>query len=124
MSDMLEQIMARQLQLQVESFLVNPQELEGEERDNYVMAMALALNVEVGEALQEISWKPWATGEWFNRDAFLLELIDALHFWINLVLVATDDPQDVIDVYMRKAQINVERQAAGYTGEKCPSCGR
>lgn len=121
---MIDVIMERQLELQRQSFGIYPIDLDGKERDEYVQAMALALVVEVGEALQEISWKPWATGQWFNRQAYLVELIDVLHFWTNLVLVATDDPQEVLDVYLRKAEINAERQRLGYTGEKCPTCGR
>lgn len=122
--DMFRLIMERQRELQHDSFGINPIGLVGAERDHYVQAMALALNVEIGEALQEISWKPWATGCWFNREAYLVELIDALHFWFNLALVATADPEELFDVYMRKADINAARQRDGYTGEKCPTCGR
>lgn len=121
---MLDKIMERQLQLQLESFGIDPAHLEGADRDRYVQAMALAMHVEVDEALQEISWKPWATGVWFNREAYMVELIDALHFLVNLMLVATTDPDEVLDVYMRKADINAARQLTGYSGEKCPTCGR
>jgi len=121
---MLDIILERQLELQRQSFGIYPIDLEGAERDHYVQAMALALTVEVGEALQEISWKPWATGQWFHREAYLLELIDVLHFWCNLALVATEDPQVILDVYLRKAEINAARQRDGYTGAKCPTCGR
>jgi hypothetical protein len=121
---MLDIILKRQLELQRESFGIDPQQLHLEDRDRYVQAMALALIVEVDEALQEISWKPWASGQWFNREAYLLELIDVLHFWCNLVLIATDDPDEILSVYLRKAELNALRQKSGYTGEKCPTCGR
>jgi dimeric dUTPase (all-alpha-NTP-PPase superfamily) len=125
MSDIFERIMDRQLELQRDSFGIDPTELSGEERDHYIQSMSTALVVELGEVLQEVSWKPWASGEWFNREAYLVELIDVLHFWMNLVLVATNNPMDVIEVYMRKAQINADRQREGYTGEgKCQTCGR
>jgi NTP pyrophosphatase (non-canonical NTP hydrolase) len=110
--------------MQVGSFGIDPRFLHGESRDQYVQAMGLALMVEVGEALQEVSWKPWATGQWFNREAYLEELIDVLHFWMNLVLVATDKPEELLAAYQRKAEVNVKRQETGYTGEKCPECGR
>jgi dimeric dUTPase (all-alpha-NTP-PPase superfamily) len=74
--------------------------------------------------MQEVSWKPWATGQWFHREAYLEELIDVLHFWMNLVLVATDKPEELLAAYQRKAEVNVKRQETGYTGEKCPECGR
>lgn len=121
---MIDIILARQLELQRTSFGVDPSNLMLEDRDHYVQAMSTALLVELGEVLQEISWKPWASGQWFHRQAYLVELIDVLHFWCNLVLVATDDPQVVLDIYMRKAEINALRQKGGYTGAKCPTCGR
>jgi dUTPase len=123
-ADIMRQVMAQQLELQIESFGIDPRFLHGKSRDDYVNAMALALMVEVGEALQEISWKPWASGQWFNREAYLEELIDVLHFWMNLVLVATDRPTELLAAYQAKVEVNVKRQADGYTGEKCPTCGR
>lgn len=119
------QIMAQQLEMQRSSFGIDPTQLEGKERDEYVQAMALALMIEVGEAMQEISWKPWATGQWFHRDRFIEEMIDVLHFWMNMILIATDKPEEVLAAYQRKAEVNVARQRDGYTGEgKCPECGR
>ncbi len=122
---MIDEIMRRQLVLQRESFGIDPVALTGKERDDYVRTMALALHVELDEALLEISWKPWASGTWFHREAFIMEMIDALHFWVNMILVATPNPSVVLDTYLHKAEINARRQAEGYTGEgKCPSCGR
>jgi dimeric dUTPase (all-alpha-NTP-PPase superfamily) len=124
-ADIMRQVMAQQLQLQRESFGVDPTQLEGEDRDHFVQAMSTALVVELGEALQEISWKPWASGQWFRREAYLEELIDVLHFWMNLVLVATDRPEELLTAYMIKHDVNAKRQADGYTGDnKCPECGR
>lgn len=121
---MLDIILKRQLALQIKSFNIDPLELRGEERDNYVAAMSTALLVELGEALQEVSWKPWASGEWLNRDAYIRELIDVLHFWCNLMLIATENPEEILEVYLDKASENAKRQEDGYTGIKCPSCGR
>lgn len=123
-ADIMRQVMAQQLELQRESFGVDPLALEGRTRDEYVQAMALALVVEVGEVMQEVSWKPWASGQWFHREAYLEELIDVLHFWMNLVLVATDRPEELLTAYMVKHDVNAQRQASGYTGEKCEVCGR
>lgn len=123
-ADLLTLIFERQLELQRKSFGIDPINLNAQERADYVRAMALALHVELDEALLEVSWKPWASGVWFNRDAYLMELIDSLHFLINLALVATDDPEEFAAAYFAKADINAARQRNGYTGEKCPTCGR
>jgi dimeric dUTPase (all-alpha-NTP-PPase superfamily) len=124
-ADIMRQVMAQQLELQRESFKVDPRNLLPDERAGYVQAMALAAIVELGEVMQEVSWKPWADAEFFNRDAYLEELIDVLHFWMNLVLVATDKPEELLSAYMRKHDVNAQRQADGYTGlDKCSECGR
>jgi dimeric dUTPase (all-alpha-NTP-PPase superfamily) len=88
--------------------------------------MSLALTDELHEALNETGWKPWATSRHFNRAAFAGEMIDVLHFWVNLMLVAGVTEQDILDLYFAKADKNAKRQLAGYDGidGKCKTCGR
>ena len=125
MADSTGTILLAQLELQRNSFGIDPRSLRGEERADYARWNVLALNVELAEALQEMSWKPWASADYFNREAFFAELIDALHFWMNLALLATENPDDILGAYMIKHDVNARRQADGYTGlEKCPGCGR
>jgi dimeric dUTPase (all-alpha-NTP-PPase superfamily) len=125
MADIMAEVLRQQLELQRESFGIDPTSLEGNDRAEYARWNCLALTVELGEALQEISWKPWASAEFFHREAFLGELIDALHFWTNLALLATDRPEELLAAYQRKHDINAQRQAEGYSGlNKCIECGR
>jgi dimeric dUTPase (all-alpha-NTP-PPase superfamily) len=88
--------------------------------------MSLALTDELHEALNETGWKPWATSRHFNRAAFVGEMIDVLHFWANLVLVAGVNEQSILDLYFEKADKNAKRQLLGYDGVegKCKTCGR
>lgn len=126
MSNLLGEIFERQLQLQRESFGVDPGQLEDAERADYVRSMTLALMDELHEALAEVGWKPWASGRHLNRDAFVSELIDALHFLVNLFLVAGATSNEVAIKYFAKAAKNENRQAAGYDGVsgKCATCHR
>lgn len=124
------QLLDLQLHLQRKMGL-DPLTMTDEERVEYVRINILAAIKELGEALDEVSWKPWASGEWFNREAFLKELIDVAHFFNNLWLVGTrSEPVIAADtlntLYTEKNRVNADRQDHGYDGvsSKCPHCRR
>lgn len=101
----------------------------GEDLGAWVRTNVTALIAELGEALKEIGWKTWSTGQGYvNRPAFLGEIVDAGHFLANLLVAVgvTDDEWEA--AYQRKQQVNRDRQATtgGYDArkEKCPACGR
>jgi dimeric dUTPase (all-alpha-NTP-PPase superfamily) len=123
----LHDVFDRQRRLQDESFGIRITQLGDEERAEFVRSQALALIDEVSEALDEVRWKPWQfpRGQ-MDSDAFGRELVDALHFLVNLWLVAGWEADDVIAAYQAKAEVNANRQAVGYDGvsDKCSSCGR
>jgi hypothetical protein len=86
-----------------------------------------ALVVELGEFMNEVGWKPWATPRgWVNRDAAVGELVDVAHFLANLLvrLDVTDDEWE--ERYRAKQAVNRARQANGYDARegKCPRCRR
>ena len=125
MSD-LNQMMEAQRALQVEAYGKDPSELVGEERVMFIKNMSLALLDEIHEALAEVGWKPWATSRHVNEEAFKGELVDAWHFFMNLMLAAHMDPFELMEKYMAKRQKNKDRQEAGYDGVsgKCMGCRR
>jgi len=100
--------------------------LSEEERVEYVRIMLLALVDETMEALHEISWKPWAKAKYFNRDAFIGELVDASHFIANCAIAAGCTDEEWEARYRGKQAKNALRQQQGYDGvsTKCASCGR
>ena len=116
-----DEFLEAQRALQVSSFGGDPSQVEGEARADYVMYNALALSDELHEALLEVGWKPWLTvgrGEWIDRDGFVKELIDLLHFLGNLFLVAEVTGDEIAERYLRKRQVNKKRQEDGYDGKK------
>jgi dimeric dUTPase (all-alpha-NTP-PPase superfamily) len=114
--DALEAIFDRQLRLQKHSFGVDPTGLDDEQLSEWVRWNVLALEDELHEALAEVRWKPWSIDSGFaNRDAYVKELVDAVHFLVNLFLAAGATPDEVLTRYLSKANVNSERQAAGYT---------
>lgn len=125
-ADLLVSIWANQREMQTTSFGADPMTLEGEERVQYIKDMVLAATDELHEALGEVGWKPWATSRHVNDEALKGELIDLLHFVINLMLVAHLTPEEIHHRYFVKAARNKQRQAEGYDGVsgKCSGCGR
>lgn len=122
----LQMILDRQRMLQAQSFGQDPLALDGDERAQYVRDMTLALIDELSEALNETGWKPWASSRYVNRDAYLGELVDALHFLANLFLVVGASEAEITERYMAKAEKNRLRQLSGYDGvsSKCAVCNR
>lgn len=113
--------------LQIEAYGKDPGEITDPiERIRFIKDMHIALTDELHEALGEIGWKPWATSQHVNEEAFKGELIDAWHFFMNLCMVVGMGPDELQDRYMAKRQKNIQRQIDGYDGvsTKCPGCGR
>lgn len=123
---MLHEIFEKQLALQIGSFGGDPAYFSDVEKIDYIKSMTLAATDELHEALAEVGWKPWATSRHINRTAYLGELIDVLHFWVNLCLVVGATPEEIAERYAEKADRNAKRQADGYDGVtgKCEACKR
>jgi hypothetical protein len=122
----LHEALIAQWNLQVKSFGTDPNDLNDEEKLEWIRWNMLALMDELHEALAETGWKPWAKSKHLNRDAFISELVDAFHFLMNLMLVVNCDADEFLGKYFEKRGINAARQAAGYDGVtgKCPDCKR
>ncbi len=96
-----------------------------QERVEWVRINILAAEDELHEALGEISWKPWASAQFFNREAYLGEIVDVLHFVANLLAGANISDEELNAAYLEKMERNRERQRAGYSGtDKCDYCKR
>lgn len=85
-----------------------------------------ALMAELYEAVNEMGWKEWATSRHVNRNEVVKELVDAWHFFMNLLLHMGVDADELLKRYTDKLMINMERQRVGYDGvkEKCSNCQR
>lgn len=120
----------RQVSLQREAYSLDLEVLASrpvsEARIQNIKNNVLALTDELHEALNEVGWKPWATSRHVNERAFQGEIVDALHFLINLYLLGGGTPDTLYDQYREKNDKNRKRQQAGYDGikDKCPGCKR
>lgn len=112
----------------------SPLDLEGERRAEFVRWNVLALEDELHEALQEMGWKPWATSRHLNAELMLKEMVDAWHFFMNILLAICSEEgwsqDELLDrftkLYIIKNEINLQRQEEGYDGVagKCSQCHR
>ena len=130
--DRLLAMLAAQERLQREAYGMELLNFSVAERVAFIKNMVLATTDELHEALNEVSWKPWTSGEpTINEEAFFAELVDAWHFIMNLLLVARTDTtveqiaRELTFRYELKNRKNLRRQQEGYDGtDKCPGCRR
>ncbi len=90
-------------------------------RADYFAFQILAAMDELSEAADEVGWKPWAkTRGWINRDAFIEECVDTLHFIGNLLAAAGVSDKELSDAYHAKMRENQRRQDEGYEQRGMP----
>jgi dimeric dUTPase (all-alpha-NTP-PPase superfamily) len=117
----------RDLQRHIPPLGRTPEDIEDPaERNDFIVYTLFALEDELHEAAKEVGWKPWATSRHINTDAYLSELVDALHFFVNACLAANISAEMLATAYKKKRLRNLERQQEGYDGVdgKCPRCKR
>ena len=122
--DRLEAIMnkQRELQARVDNRLFSD---DPAERAAYMRDQRGYLADEVAEALYEMPhYKLWKNYSDMTAEAYgmqwqkvRMELIDALHFFVNLMLCADMSAEEVYQMYMAKNKENFRRQDAGYTSD-------
>jgi hypothetical protein len=99
--------------------------ISGQALTDYIVINTVAAEDELHEALNEVSWKPWASAEFMNREAFIGELVDCLHFIGNMLVGVDFTDEEFTKAYSEKMIRNRDRMTHGYTGlEKCRSCKR
>lgn len=99
--------------------------LSGEEKANFMRNHRGYLADEVAEALYEMPfYKLWKSYDKMSdeeiQDAWQkvkMELVDSLHFFMNLLLCAGFTAQELYEMYMAKNKENHRRQDAGYTAD-------
>lgn len=116
---------AQTKELQESHYNMKFDNMSQDELERWFLVNAYSAAEEIHEAGGEVSWKPWAKSEFFHREAFLGEIVDALHFIGNLLAGAQVTDEELNEAYLEKMQRNRERQESGYTGlDKCPECKR
>lgn len=79
-----------------------------------ISALCTAIMHEAVELQRTTNWKWWKTPIPFNVDEAREELIDIWHFVIQASLELNLTPDDILEEYKKKNEINRERQRKGY----------
>ncbi len=124
--DQLTHMMGLQLEFQVFLYGQHPATLDTLARISYLRDMAIALQCETVEMLDEVGWKPWASSRHVNVELAQSELIDMGHFLFSLAAGLGMSPRKFYEKFLEKQTENRRRALEGYTGvaEKCVICGR
>jgi NTP pyrophosphatase (non-canonical NTP hydrolase) len=85
------------------------------EREQWVKEMCLCDVDETMELLNEVNWKHWKkTKKDIDVEQARFEVADKACFLLNIALLLGMDAESLFQYFMRKAQINNERQAKSY----------
>jgi dimeric dUTPase (all-alpha-NTP-PPase superfamily) len=79
-----------------------------------ISALCTAIIHEAVELQRTTNWKWWKTPTSFNVSEAREELIDIWHFVIQASLELKLTPDDILEEYKKKNEINRERQRIGY----------
>ena len=82
--------------------------------ESRVSALSTAIIHEAVELQRTTNWKWWKTPTSFNEADAREELIDIWHFVVQASLELNLTPDDIVEEYKKKNEINRERQRTGY----------
>lgn len=79
-----------------------------------IKSRAWNVTEELAEAMNELKNRPWKQKTYpVDLDKYYEEIVDALHFFVELCILSGLSAQDLFDWYMGKAAVNTQRQELG-----------
>jgi dimeric dUTPase (all-alpha-NTP-PPase superfamily) len=114
--DKLENIFDLQEQLNVR-IGVDMKDMDDEERAKWILNYVRAMQQELAELTDSVPWKWWANYQSFDKQNAKVEIIDLFHFLISLAQVMGMSAADIHDAYLKKNQVNHDRQESGYSSK-------
>ena len=70
---------------------------------------------EIAELVDSVPWKWWAKYQKFDEQNARVEVVDLFHFLVSLARTLGMDAEDVYQAYVKKNQVNLQRQETGYS---------
>ena len=84
------------------------------EQTKWILNYGRALSQELAELTDSVPWKWWAKYQKFDKQNAQVEIVDIFHFLISLAQTLGMSAEDVFEKYMKKNQVNFQRQDSGY----------
>ena len=113
-SNKLEEIFRLQEQLNKRIGVDTPN-MTDEQRQQWVLNYCRAMTQEVAELTDSVPWKWWAKYQNFDEQNARVEVVDLFHFLISMAQVLGMSADDVFNAYVKKNQVNFQRQDTGYS---------
>ncbi len=106
--DRLEEMFA--LQQAFNESIIASRGLEHVSRQEWMQKHTLALICETAEMLEETNYKWWKNRKPVDEAALKEELVDMCHFFLSLCINAGLDARELHEMYLKKNQVNFDRQ--------------
>lgn len=90
-------------------------DLSDEEKTTWVLQYCRAMSQEIAELTDSVPWKWWAKYQELDEQNARVEVVDLFHFLISLAQVLGMSADDVFAAYVKKNEVNFQRQESGYT---------
>jgi dimeric dUTPase (all-alpha-NTP-PPase superfamily) len=94
---------------------VNTDDMSDEQKTEWVLNYCRAMGQEIAELTDSVPWKWWAKYQNLDEQNARVEVVDLFHFLISLAQVLGMSADDVYDAYVKKNEVNFQRQDSGYT---------
>lgn len=94
---------------------VDTSDMPEDDQVKWTLNYSRAMQQELAELVDSVPWKWWAKYQRFDAQNARVEVVDLFHFLISMAQVLGMTPDDVYDAYLKKHQVNIERQESGYT---------
>jgi len=85
-----------------------------EEKAKWILNYTRAMQQEIAELVDSVPWKWWAKYQKFDEQNARVEVVDLFHFLISLAQSLGMSADDVFQAYVKKNQVNLQRQESGY----------
>ncbi len=85
-----------------------------EEKTKWILNYTRAMQQELAELVDSVPWKWWAKYQKFDEQNARVEVVDLFHFLVSLAQTLGMTAEDVYQAYVKKNQVNHQRQESGY----------
>jgi len=96
---------------------VNMKDMDDDERAKWILNYVRAMQQELAELTDSVPWKWWANYQAFDKQNAKVEIVDLFHFLISLAQVMGMSAEDIHEAYLKKNQVNHDRQEKGYSSK-------
>ncbi|MDL5054235.1 dUTPase [Oscillatoria laete-virens NRMC-F 0139] len=94
---------------------VDTARMNDEEKAKWILNYVRATQQELAELTDSVPWKWWAKYQKFDEQNARVEVVDLFHFLISMAQVLGMSADDVYQAYLKKNEVNFQRQDSGYT---------